>query len=139
MDKDEQIQELKNDCKRLAAELDYIGVADEELMYPELYKRYLREPEQSLETRPNETFVIGNWQMPDEFGLYKIFDDGSFEFLHDVLFWALIPTNTKNEIHLCGVDESGLYGYDTNIEDRYDTGWSLEDVKMCMRYDKKDQ
>ena len=77
------------------------------------------------------------WETPDEFGLWEIFDDGSFQFLHDILFWALIPSNTKNEIHLCGVDETGLYGYDLNIEDRYDTGRSLDDVEYCMRYEQR--
>ena len=96
--------------------------------------------EQRQETRPHETIVIApKWETPDEFGLYEIFDDGSFQFLHDILFWALIPTNSKNEIHLCGVDESGLYGYDLEIEDRYDIGWSLDDVEYCMRYEQKGQ
>jgi len=90
------------------------------------------------EAGQHETIVIApKWETPDEFGLYEIFDDGSFQFLHDILFWALIPTNSKNEIHLCGVDESGLYGYDLEIEDRYDTGWSLDDVEYCMRYEQK--
>lgn len=92
--------------------------------------------EQRLENRQKET-VAPKWETPDEFGLYKIFDDGSFEFLHDILFWALIPTNETNEIHLCGVDESGLFGYSLEIEDRYDTGWSLEDIQYCMRYEQK--
>ena len=77
------------------------------------------------------------WETPDDFGLYEMFDDGSFQFLHDILFWALIPSNSKNEIHLCGVDENGLYGYDLNIEDRYDTGRSLDDVEYCMRYEQR--
>ena len=101
--------------------------------YNPVYVEWL---EQRQEAAQHET-PAPKWETPDEFGLYEIFDDGSFQFLHDILFWALIPTNSKNEIHLCGVDESGLYGYDLEIEDRYDTGWSLDDVEYCMRYEQK--
>lgn len=77
------------------------------------------------------------WQTPEDFGLYVMKDDGSFTFLRDVLFWAFIVTNSYNEIHLCGVDEDGLYGINIDTEGRYDTGRSIEDVSMCMRYYRK--
>ena len=102
----------------------------------ERLRKRVEELEQRLQTAQQEPPTL-KWETPDEFGLYEIFDDGSFQFLHDILFWALIPTSSKNEIHLCGVDESGLYGYDLNIEDRYDTGRSLEDVEYCMRYEQR--
>jgi hypothetical protein len=80
---------------------------------------------------------VPKWETPKEFGLFEIFEDGSFHFLHDILFWALIPTNKCNEIHLCGIDESGLYGWSLEIDDRYDTGWSLDDITHCMRYERR--
>ena len=137
MDDRKPVQEFMKTVQNHLTDLD---MDERQLLTREAHNLFNKGLKQRQEPRPHETIVIApKWETPDEFGLYEIFDDGSFQFLHDILFWALIPTNSKNEIHLCGVDESGLYGYDLEIEDRYDTGWSLDDVEYCMRYEQKGQ
>jgi hypothetical protein len=102
--------------------------------------------EQSQEPRPNETLVIApKWETPDEFGLYEIFDDGSYEFLEGELFWGLVEVKNnktgkiKNEVYLCGINDNGLYAYDPENDVDYYPGWCLEDIQYCMRYEKKGQ
>ena len=83
------------------------------------------------------------WETPDEFGLYEIFDDGSYEFLEGELFWGLVEVKNnktgkiKNEVYLCGINDNGLYAYDPENDVDYYPGRSLEDVEYCMRYEQK--
>jgi hypothetical protein len=99
-----------------------------------------------LKAGQHETMVIApKWETPDEFGLYEIFDDGSYEFLEGELFWGLVEVKnnktgkTKNEVYLCGINDSGLYAYDPENDVDYYPGWSLEDIQYCMCYEKKGQ
>ena len=88
-------------------------------------------------------FSLPKWKTPEEFGLYEIFEDGSFKYLEGELFWGLVEViNNKkgivrNEIYLCGINEGGLYAYDVENDVDYYPGWSLEDINYCMRYEQK--
>lgn len=127
----------------------YDEIFDDEYWKKEHKEKVCHLAEKILEQRQETASAVDTivslpmWETPEEFGIYKIFEDGSFEYVEGELFWGLIEVinNEKdiirNEIYLCGINEGGLYAYDVENDVDYYPGWSLEDIKLCMKYEQK--